>query len=177
MEISVNKAKQLTVNDMNGVTPPPTPKQAIAPQPKKSGGKNKLVLWVILGIVLLSSFGTAGYFYKKYQDVNSDPKAAQEEKNQVETDRVMVSLKKTLLITEADAPTVARVEDPEKLKSSNQEFYKDIQKGDYLIIFPKRAIIYRESEDQIINVAPIINTSDLKSKEGTTPASTEATKE
>ena len=79
--------------------------------------------------------------------------------------------------TETEVPTVARVEDPEKLKTSNETFYKDIQKGDYLIIFPKRAIVYRESNDQIINIAPIINTADLKADEGTTPASkTDTTK-
>ena len=59
---------------------------------------------------------------------------------------------------------------PEKLKASNETFYKDIQKGDYLIIFPKRAVVYRESNDQIINIAPIINTADLKADQGTTPA-------
>lgn len=66
----------------------------------------------------------------------------------------------------------SRVEDPEKLKASNAAFYKDVQVGDYLVIYPKRAIVYRESNDQIVNIAPIINTADLKADEGTTPAET-----
>ena len=143
------------------------------PETSKKSGKGKLIMWVVFVVVLLSAIGAAGYFYKQYQDVKSDPKSAQEEKNKAETQRVIDKLKLGLLITETDAPTVARVEDPEKLKSSNQEFYKDIQKGDYLVIFPKRAIIFRESNEQIINVAPIINTADLKAKEGTTPAATD----
>ena len=170
MDDAKNAAKKLTMNDIT--ESPSRPKE----EPSKGNRSNgKLALWVIAAVVLLSAIGVATFFYMKYQDVKNDPKAAITEKNQVETDRVITSLKKALLIGETDAPTVARVEDPEKLKSSNQEFYKDIVKGDYLIIFPKRAIIYRESNDQIINVAPIINTADLKAKDGTTPAETDKT--
>lgn len=165
----VKSAKKLTVNDMNDIIP------AGPARSSKKSGKAKLVTRVLLTVLLLASVAAAVYFYRQYQDVKNDPKSAITENNQAETDSVMTGLRKRLLITESDAPTVARVEDPEKLKTSNAEFYKDIQKGDYLIIFPKRAIIYRQSADQIINVAPIINTSDLKAKDVTTPAASDAT--
>lgn len=147
--------------------------EAKAGNEKKAGASigTRLLPWVLLVVVAVA--GTAGtlYFKNRTEKVESDPISAQKEKNQAETDRVLTALKSALLVTETEAPTVARVEDPEKLKSSNETFYKDIQKGDYLIIFPKRAVVYRESNDQIINIAPIINTSDLKADEGTTPAS------
>lgn len=133
----------------------------------------KQMLWVALSLVLLISVISAGYFYKKYSDLKKDPKSAQVEKNKAETARVLDKVKLAILVTETEAPTVARVEDPDKLKTSNQEFYKNIQKGDYLVIFPKRAIVFRESNNQIINIAPIINTSDLKKPEGTTPANSQ----
>jgi len=139
---------------------------------KKRKMNVKLLPWVLLLLVLAAGAGGTMYYKNRADKVESDPSSVQKEKNQAETDRVLTALKSSILITETDAPTVARVEDPEKLKSSNETFYKDIQKGDYLVIFPKRAIIYRESNDQIINVAPIINTSDLKADEGTTPAAT-----
>lgn len=135
-------------------------------------GGTKLLPWLLLILVLVAGLAGTMYYKDRAEKVESDPASVQQEKNQAETDRVLGSLKKTILIGETDAPTVARVEDPEKLKSSNPDFYKDIQTGDYLIIFPKRAIVYRESNDQIINIAPIINTSDLKTDEGTTPAET-----
>lgn len=150
-------------------------------KPKNSdvGSKRKIskstIAWIVLIVVLLASIGAALYFKNEVDKVKSDPAAAQVEKNQAETDRVMTALKKVLFVGEQDAPTVARVEDPEKLKKSNQEFYKDVLAGDYLVIFPKRAVIYRESNNQIINIAPIINTADLKASTGTTPASTENT--
>lgn len=171
MEIQVNKAKK-----MMDMVQEPVQIKPVIDVPKKKAPKSGKIIVIILALLLVIAVGAGAFIYMRYRDLQSDPKSAITEKNQAETDRVLTSLKQTLLIGETDAPTVARVEDPEKLKSSNQEFYKDIVKGDYLIIFPKRAIIYRESNDQIINIAPIINTADLKAKEGTTPAATEEAK-
>ena len=139
---------------------------------KMPKGGTKLLPWLLLILVLVAGLAGTMYYKDRAEKVEADPASVQQEKNQAETDRVLTAFKKTILIGETDAPTVARVEDPEKLKSSNPDFYKDIQTGDYLVIFPKRAIVYREANDQIINIAPIINTSDLKSDEGTTPAAT-----
>jgi hypothetical protein len=130
---------------------------------KKVNLNSKFLPWIILVVVLIAGIG--GVFYYKNQADNVDPVAAQKEQNQAETERVLAALKLILNVTETDAPTVARVEDPAKLQASNPEFYKNVQTGDYLIIFPKRAIIFRESSNQIINIAPIINTSDLEQKQ------------
>lgn len=140
--------------------------------PKLSG---KVLPWVLSVVVLAAGAGGTMYYKNRADKVESNPASVQQEKNQAETDRVLTALKKTLFIGETEAPTVARVEDPAKLKASNETFYKDIQQGDYLIIYPKRAIVYRESADQIINLAPIINTADLKADQGTTPAATTKT--
>lgn len=158
MDKPVSVAKKLTVNDMKGSV---GPIQNTEKADKKSSKSTRIIIAVMTSLLVVA-IGFGGFMYWKYRDISSDPSSAISEKNQAETDRVLGSLKKALLVTETDAPTVARVEEPDKLKKSNQEFYKDIQKGDYLVIFPKRAIIYRESNDQIINVAPIINTADLK---------------
>jgi hypothetical protein len=122
----------------------------------------RYLLWGLLSVALVAATASAIFFYVQYREVSDDPSTAITERNQAETTRIMDSLKKRLLIGETEAPTVARVDDPARLKSSNQEFYKDVQVGDYLVIYPKRAIIYRESNDQIINFAPIINTSELQ---------------
>jgi hypothetical protein len=132
---------------------------------KKVNLGSKYLSWIIVVIILIAGIGGVLYYKNRAEKVESDPSSAQKEKNQAETDRVLSSLKLILTIDETDAPTVARVEDPAKLQSSNAEFYKNVQTGDYLVIFPKRAIIFRESTNQIINIAPIINTSDLKQKQ------------
>ncbi len=147
------------------------------PEVPSTKTNSKMLPWILLLVVLVGGVAASMYYRNRANQAESNPTAVQQEKNQAETDRVLTSIKKVILISETDAPTVARVEDPEKLKSSNQEFYKDIQVGDYLVIYPKRAIIFRESINQIINIAPIINTADLKTDQGTTPADTKLDKE
>ena len=139
------------------------PEEITKTKSKKDGAR--FLPWIIVVIVLIAGVGGVLYYKNRAEKVESDPTSAQKEKNQAETDRVLSSLKLILTINETEAPTVARVEDPAKLQSSNAEFYKDVQTGDYLVIFPKRAIIFRESTNQIINIAPIINTSDLEQKQ------------
>lgn len=132
---------------------------------KKRKARFKFLPWIIVVIVLVAGVGGVLYYKNRAEKVESDPSSAQKEKNQAETDRVLGALKLILTIDETEAPTVARVEDPTKLQTSNPEFYKNIQTGDHLVIFPKRAIIFRESSNQIINIAPIINTTDLEQKQ------------
>ena len=133
-------------------------------------GKNGLVVAAV-GLALVGLVSTF-VFYQKYQDVKSDPSSAQKAQNSAETKRVLDKLKQVLRVDETEAPTVARVEDPAKLQKANAEFYKNVQKGDYLVIFPKRAIIYRESNNQLINIAPIINTNGTTTENKAPEAST-----
>ncbi|QQS18758.1 hypothetical protein IPL68_01645 [Candidatus Saccharibacteria bacterium] len=135
---------------------------------------NKTILLVATVFAVLGFVGTV-VFYQKYQDVKSNPGQAQKAQNSAETQRVLGELKKVLRIDEKEAPTVARVEDPAKLKTANAEFYKNVEKGDYLVIFPKRAVIYRESINQIINIAPIISTSGTAAEQKPAAADTKTT--
>ena len=67
-----------------------------------------------------------------------------------------------------ETPTLASVTDKTKLK--DQPFFKDAENGDQILIFPqaKKAIIYRESTNKLINVGPIAITTDTAAKQGTT---------
>jgi len=62
---------------------------------------------------------------------------------------------KLMQLPEEEA-TVATVQDAEKL--SGQEFFKDAQNGDKVLIFTaaKKAIIYRPDSNKIINSGPIV---------------------
>jgi predicted S18 family serine protease len=155
---------------------------AAAP-PKKKEKKavaltKKSPLTLVLAVLIVASLAGAAYFYKKYQDVQKDPNQLVASKNAAESGRVIENLKNIILIEETDQPTVARVDDPEKLKKTNEDFYKNVQKNDYLVLYPKRAIIFREAESKIVNIAPIISSSQLKpaDNQGTTPAETEPDK-
>lgn len=119
--------------------------------------------WKVIAVmvVIVLALGTAFYYWNEAQTAKSSTPEAVAAKNQEESARVIESLSLILYTESEDEPTVARIEDPEVLKNANQDFYKNAQTGDYLVLYPNRAIIYRETEKQVINVAPIINTSAI----------------
>jgi len=116
---------------------------------------------VVVMVVIVLALGAAFYFWNEARTAKSSTPEAVAAKNQEESDRVISSLSLVLYTDSADQPTVARIEDPEVLRAANEDFYKNAQTGDYLVLYPNRAIIYRESENLVVNVAPIINTNDI----------------
>ena len=136
---------------------------------KKSKRGNKLKsnlsrmtwrVWILVGLLVVS-LGVAGYFWQDAQDARANTPEAVAARNQEDSARVLGAVSEVLLTESEDEPTVARIENPEVLIEANPDFYKNAQTGDYLILYPQRAIIFRESESRVINVAPIINTSQL----------------
>ncbi len=116
---------------------------------------------IVVMVVLVLALGAAFYFWNEARTAKSSTPEAVAAKNQEESDRVVSSLSLVLYTESEDQPTVARIEDPEVLRAANKDFYKNAQAGDYLVLYPNRAIIYRESENLVVNVAPIINTNDI----------------
>ncbi len=112
-------------------------------------------------VVLVLALGAAFYFWNEAQTAKSSTPEAVAARNQEESERVISSLSLVLYTESEDQPTVARIEDPAVLQRANEDFYRNAQAGDYLVLYPNRAIIYRESENRVINVAPIINTSNI----------------
>jgi hypothetical protein len=73
----------------------------------------------------------------------------------------------------AEQPTVATVSDITKLK--DQAFFNNAKNGDKVLIFKntKKAIIYRPSTNQIIEIAPIVPGTEGESVSPTTTAPAE----
>jgi len=126
---------------------------------KKLTGSAIMVRIMVLVVVL--SLGAAVYFYAQYKDASSSTPDAVAAKNAEESTQVIAELNDVLLLTDDTDPTVARVDDAEALKAANPDFYSNVKNGDYLILYPSRAVIFRSEDKQIINVAPIINTTNL----------------
>lgn len=138
--------------------------------PQQTNGRGAL-FWVVT-IIAFIAIGGSIYLYKQVRNLKNsqNPQA-----NYIAQEKEQNELKKKIgkLINLPDEkPTVANVTDREKLK--DQPFFKDAENGDRLLIFPaaKKAIIYRESENRLINVGPIAITSDkeILKKEDTKPA-------
>lgn len=145
-------------------TEKPVAPESLKTIPTAQVRKKKDKLKLLLAALLLLAIGTSGYLYYRYNQATSDPQGQLEQKNSTETKEVLDSLGRILLLPTDKQPTVAKVEDVDKLKKSNETFYKDVTKGDYLVLYTDRAIIYRKTENKIINIAPIVDTSRATTK-------------
>lgn len=112
-------------------------------------------------VIALGGVGAAYYFYRENNKIKNDPSALQNLQAK-EADALKDKVGKLMTLPNDESPVVATIQDKEKLK--DQPFFNDAQNGDKLLIFTnaKKAIIYREADNKIINVGPIaVNTSDL----------------
>lgn len=110
---------------------------------------------LLLIVLLLGSLGFGGLYYKKYSDVNKKYQDVLANSPTEVTKRLIDKVGKLLELPKDETPSVATVEDKDKLK--DQPFFASAEKGDRLLIYQgaKKAIIYRESTDKVINVGPI----------------------
>lgn len=70
--------------------------------------------------------------------------------------QITEALGNIILLPMEEEPLVAFVEDAASLRIE-QPFYKDVENGDVLVIYPtmSRAMIYRTSKNMLVNVGPV----------------------
>lgn len=119
----------------------------------KDSSKSMKVVIAVLSILVLLGFGAAAFFYMNGNSEKNPQTRAVDVKNKVA---------KLIDVPKDEVPTLGTVSDKEKLKG--QPFFKDAQNEDIILIFPqaKKAIIYREKENRLINVGPIAITTEAK---------------
>ncbi|OGH93579.1 MAG: hypothetical protein A2534_01640 [Candidatus Magasanikbacteria bacterium RIFOXYD2_FULL_39_9] len=107
---------------------------------------------MVLGVLVLGLAATSGVLYKQVRTLKVDPQKVSEEENR----KVLEAVGKLVLLPE-EAPTIATVTDPEKLKSE-QAFFAKSAVGDKVLIYTGalKAIMYRPSENKIVEIAPLI---------------------
>ena len=122
--------------------------EEVIPQliPKKELKKYSYKKIIVFFIALLV-FGLGGYGMKNYFT----------QKSGGDTTQVLMEVGKLTELPQGETPTIATVTDVKPLQS--QEFFKDAQIEDKLLLFTKskRAILYRPSTNKIIVVAPLNN--------------------
>jgi len=124
---------------------------------------------IIIAAILVVALATAGVMTFKYQDLKKNP----EQVTQSQQKKLLEKVGALIKIPSDEQPSIATVSDKEKLKE--QAFFKNAENGDTLLIYSnaKKAILYRESSNQVIEVAPIA--IDVP-QQGTTASEPEATK-
>lgn len=74
--------------------------------------------------------------------------------NQEKAKTIVQRVQKLMDIDVSVEPTVATIVDVEKLRQQNP-FYDKAENGDFLIVTPTRAILYREEDNIILDVVPV----------------------
>jgi hypothetical protein len=116
---------------------------------------------IVLAVALIGTLVVSGYIYTSYQSAKEDVDLVlTSDELSVKSKRIIKDLGDILLITDTVEPTIARIDDVDQLTNTNRDFYENAENGDYLIVYPTRAIVYRTSNKQIINIAPIVKTAD-----------------
>lgn len=122
----------------------------------------------ITGVVVIAAIGglyihsqkQVSQLRNEVQQIKKDPTAQATEENKTLLQKVGA-----LIVLPADEqPTVATVTDLEKLKG--QPFFAQAQLGDKVLIYTaaKKAILYRPTENKIIELAPLENASNVDQK-------------
>ena len=122
---------------------------------------------IVFALTTTVALGAAGYLYWQIDQLRNNPKTSQEAAT-TKASNIKAKVAKLMSVPADETPTLASVTDKTKLK--DQPFFKDAENGDQILIFPqaKKAIIYRESTNKLINVGPIAITTDTAAKQGTT---------
>jgi hypothetical protein len=132
--------------------------------------KRGLIIKIVTGLLFIALAVVCVFQFIELQNLRDPDYAAEQAKSDAAVLKAEVA---KLMQLPDEEPTIATVQDISKL--ANQEFFKDAQDGDKVLIFTvaKKAIIYRESEHKIINSGPIIINSTQPATE-TTPDSSPA---
>lgn len=115
-------------------------------------------MFSVIGIILVSliGFGVVRFIslQQEVQKLKNSPQAAQEAAKE-DVKQLIEKIGKLIAVPKDETPTVATVNDTEKLKSS--PFFTNAKKGDRVLIYTtaKKAILYRPTENKIIEVGPI----------------------
>ncbi len=132
--------------------------------------KKTIVFLVLILLIALLIIGGL-YFYnknKRVEAVNQDPTLLSSD----ETQELVNKVGKLILLPDEN-PSIANIADVSKVR--NQPFFSRAQDGDKVLIFPnsKKAIIYRPSENKIIEVSNVSITDEKGAavgKQGLDPA-------
>lgn len=111
--------------------------------------KNFVTFFILVGALLLA--GSTYYFYREYHALENNP----QNRTQKEIEALVAVVSKLIILPTEELPTAATVKEPEKLK--DKPFFAHARVGDKVLIYSqaRKAILYRPSEDKIIEVAPL----------------------
>jgi len=109
------------------------------------------LLMIPMALALLMASGAAFYFYREANRSESEPRTAIAPE---EVTAIVLKVGKLILLPD-EVPTVATVQNPEKLK--DQPFFAQAKAGDKVLVYSiaKKVYLYDPVNNIIVNVAPL----------------------
>lgn len=133
---------------------------------KKGSVLGKLVFGALFVVLVV---GGSFLMWQNYQlrAVASDV-GENADMTEVEIQDLLAKVGKHILLPAEEEPTIATIVDAEKL-SQEQAFYKNVMDGDTVLIYmqAQKAVVYRESEDLLVNVGPVYTNTEAAPAEET----------
>lgn len=120
--------------------------------PFKNLNRPKFKLAVAIGLMIVAGLLVRNYIQTRNElKKAADPQATVRE----EATELTKDIGKFLELPSSETPTLATVNDADKLKS--QPFFKNAQNGDKLLVYSNasRAVLYRPSTKKVIEYMPI----------------------
>lgn len=132
------------------------PKSNADSQPSRIG----ILLPVLLGVAIIAFIASYwGYAQTRKQiSILTNPNQATE-LTAAQTEELLAKVSKLINLPDEKSPAVATINDVETL-SAQQDFYKDANNGNKLIVFARarKAVIYDEKNNIIVNMGPVFYT-------------------
>lgn len=163
-----NNLKPETVAPTDPATPPVT----ITPAKTNPHSKIKVNPWMLSALItVIAVTVSAGMFYQFYSAQKKINDTVLGTSTDAQNKQLINEVGKLFLFPKGETPTVALVTNVEKLRAT-QPFFNSAQNGDKLLIFSQKAILYRPSENKIIDIGPVNNQSTTAGTQTPTPTVT-----
>lgn len=123
---------------------------------QNNGEKKKSIpIAIVAIIVLLLAVAVLGYLYfdSKSENIKLKKNEQNIEQTSEEYKEITALVGDLVDLAEDENLNIARVDDPKVLIQQNQEFYKDVKEGHYLVVMPKsqRILIFDKEKNKIVN--------------------------
>ena len=118
--------------------------------------KKGLIVTIMFLLILALGAGSTYYFYDKYQKAQyiiDNPQKVVQDDIKILTDK----LGKLMELPSDEQPQVGVITDADLAQVKDQAFFSKAMSGDKVLIYNKamKAILFRESANKIIEVAPV----------------------
>lgn len=139
-----------------------TKQEDIVVEPHKNASKPFFLIIIVAIILIAAVVVLVQYFINGGKKANTPNNSSQiEQTSQKQPISDLKDLKKRvgqlIEINNDEEPTIATVNDPEILKQSQPDFYKNAEIGDRLLVWSDKAVLYSTKKDKLLSVMLINN--------------------